>query len=235
MKVFIHGSFLLCRPKEGGFSRPKGAGICRLRAAKPHPPFSFPRKKTGGVTVQKKGVRLAVLGLNKPFASGMRMPARGDAAFSIAIRFASASTIRCCAAVGGFAALRMRHTPCGCRSAYLAIVQPNSRLPRHPSMRRAPAMPLFRTQSAAEKTSLAPHDSKARLRPVTTRRDSWRSHVHRTYTAQRVQLFKPKTRNGNLSLGGFKGGYSLSRKRVSPFCPFPTPGGGNERGSPLLL
>ena len=122
-----------------------------------------------------------------------------------------------------------------CRSAYLAIVQPNSRLPRHPSMRRAPAMPLFRTQSAAEKTSHAPHGSKARLRLVTTRRDSWRSHVHRTYIAQRVQLFKPKTGNGNLSLGGFKGGYSLSRKRVSPFCPFPTSGGENERGLPLLL
>ena len=93
----------------------------------------------------------------------------------------------------------------------------------------------FGRQSAAERTSHAPHDSKARLRPVTTRRDSWPSHVHRTYTAQRVQLFKPKTGNENLSLGGFKGGYSLSRKRVSPFCPFPTPGGGNERGSPLLL
>ena len=26
---------------------------CRLRAAEPHPPFSFPRKKTGGVTVQR--------------------------------------------------------------------------------------------------------------------------------------------------------------------------------------
>jgi len=216
MKVFIHSSFLLCRPKEGGFSRPKDAGICRLRAAKPHPPFSFPRKKTGGVTVQKKGVRLAVSGLNKPFASGMRMPARGGAAFSIAIRFASASIIRC-------------------RSADLVGVLTNIRLPEHSTMRRAPAMPLFRRQSAAERTSHAPHDSKARLRLVTTRRDSWRSHVHRTYTAQRVQLFKPKTGNGNLSLGGFKGGYSLSRKRVSPFCPFPTPGGGNERGSPLLL
>ena len=198
------------------FAPPRGAGICRLRAAGAHPPFSFPRKKTGGVTVQKKGVRLAVSGLNKPFASGMRMPARGGAAFSIAIRLASASIIRC-------------------RSADLVGVLTNIRLPEHSTMRRAPAMPLFRTQSAAEKTSLAPHDSKARLRPVTTRRDSWRSHVHRTHTAQRVQLFKPKTRNGNLSLGGFKGGYSLSRKRVSPFCPFPTPGGGNERGSPLLL
>ena len=64
-------------------------GKCRLRAARAPPPFSFPRKKTGGVTVQKKGVRLAVSGLNKPFASGMGMPARGKAAFSIAIRLAS--------------------------------------------------------------------------------------------------------------------------------------------------
>ena len=29
-----------------------------------------------------------------------------------------------------------------------------------------------------------------RLIVVTTRRDSWRSHVHRTHTAQRVQSFK---------------------------------------------
>ena len=49
----------------------------------------------------------------------MQLPARGVAAFSIARRFVSASIIRCCAAVGGSAALRMRHTPCGCRSAYL--------------------------------------------------------------------------------------------------------------------
>ena len=32
----------------------------------------------------------------------------------------------------------------------------------------------------SEKTSLAPHDSKARLLNEPTRRDSWRSHVHRT-------------------------------------------------------
>ena len=38
----------------------------------------------------------------------------------------------------------------------------------------------FGKQSAAGQTSLAPHDSKARLRVVTNRRDSWRSHVHRT-------------------------------------------------------
>ena len=37
-----------------------------------------------------------------------------------------------------------------------------------------------RRQSAAVLPSLAPHDSKARVQLVTTRRDSWRSHVHRT-------------------------------------------------------
>ena len=56
-------------------------------------------------------------------------------------------------------------------------------------------MPLFRKQSAAMLPSLTPHDSKARLRVVTTRRDSWRSHVHCTHTAQRVQFFKLQTAN----------------------------------------
>ena len=85
-------------------------------------------------------------------------------------------------------------------------------------------MPLFRKQSAAEVTSLALHDSKARLLDVSKRRDSWRSHVHRTYTAQRVPLFKIETahvrgRGGRplvLSLGGLKGGYSLSAEREYP-------------------
>ena len=53
----------------------------------------------------------------------------------------------------------------------------------------------FRKQSAVEKTSLAPHDSKARLLLVTSSRGSWRSHVHRTYFAQRVQFFELQTAN----------------------------------------
>ena len=120
----------------------------------------------------------------------------------------------------------MRHTPCGCRSAHLVEVQPNFRLPPVSTMRRASAMPLFRTQSAAVLTSLAPHDSKARLQVVTTRRDSWRSHVHRTYTAQRVQPFKLQTRNGGVkgqsplrSLGGPRGPFS----HVREWPPFPYP------------
>ena len=74
----------------------------------------------------------------------------------------------------------MRHTPCGCRSAHLIEVQPNSRLPPVSTMRRAPAMP----HSAR---SLPPFYRHSRLttvrcgcKTVTNRRGSWRSHVHRT-------------------------------------------------------
>ena len=86
-------------------------------------------------------------------------------------RFASASIIRC-------------------RSADLVEVQTNFRPPRHSSMRRALAMP----HSAG---SLPPSKRHSRLTivrrgccQVATRRDSWRSHVHRTYIAQRVQSFE---------------------------------------------
>ena len=120
---------------------------------------------------------------------------RGIAAFSVAIRFASASIIRCCAAVGGSAALRMRHTPCGCRSAHLVEVQPNFRLPPASSMRRAKQCRYFAR-------SLPPFYRHSRLtlvrrgcKTVTNRRGSWRSHVHRIHTAQRVQFFKIETAN----------------------------------------
>ena len=81
-----------------------------------------------------------------------------------------------------------------------------------------------RTMSAAEPSSLAPHGSKARLRVVTKRRDPWRSHVHRTRfrrprSSSSLKLPMQRGRGGRplvLSLGGL-GGYSLSRKRVSPF------------------
>ena len=79
-----------------------------------------------------------------------------------------------------------------------------------------------RTQSAAVLSSLAPHDRKARLRAVTSSRDSWRSHVHRTHTAQRVQFFKLQTANvrgqgaGPLAFSWGSKGDILSRERISP-------------------
>ena len=162
--------------------------------------------------------------------AGLLFPApcreRGVAAFEAAIRFASAPIIRCCAAVGGSAALRMRHTPCGCRSAHLVGVRSNFRLPPVPSMRRAQQCRYFAR-------SLPPRKRHSRLTtvrrgccPITTRRDSWRSHVHRTHTAQRVQPFKLQTRNGGVkgrrplrSLGGPRGIFS----HVREYPPYPQP------------
>ncbi len=115
----------------------------------------------------------------------------------------------------------MRHTPCGCRSASFVVVQPNLRLPEHSTMRRAKQCRI-RHAVCRQQTSLAPHDSKARLQIVTNGRGSWRSHVHRTHTAQRVQSFKRPTANvggrgGRPSSfsGGFKGGI-LFEKRIPP-------------------
>ena len=141
---------------------------------------------------------------------------------AVAIRFASASIIRCCAAVGGFAALRMRHTPCGCRSAHFVEVRSNFRLLPVPSMRRAQQCRYFAS-------SLPPSKRHSRLTTVrrgccqvATRRDSWRSHVHRTHTAQRVQSFKLQTRNVRgqgaepLAFSWGSKGASLSRERMAP-------------------
>ena len=101
----------------------------------------------GGVSLFKKEIPLPCTLPEKIHIAGEQLeelrrlpnrgPARGGAALGVAIRFASASIIRCCAAVGGSAALRMRHTPCGCRSASLVVVPPNHRLTGYPSMRRA--------------------------------------------------------------------------------------------------
>ena len=49
-----------------------------------------------------------------------------------------------------------------------------------------------RRQSAAVLPSHAPHDSKARVQLVTTRRDSWRIHVHRTRLRSACSSSSPK-------------------------------------------
>ena len=159
----------------------------------------------------------------------MGMPARGKAAFSIAIRLASASIIRC-------------------RSADLVGVLTNIRLPEHSTMRRAPAMPLFRTQSAAVLTSHAPHDSKARLRVVANCRGSWRSHVHRTLchirkaaelptavqcavrAALRAPIRQCRGSRGTplVFLWGFQRGHSLWKENP-PFAPRPHGSGTEHR------
>ena len=127
IKVYKFAIFLAQNQNRSAY------GAARMKGG----PFSFAKENSPPYTPQEKGIRLAVSDLNDSYASGMGIPARGGAAFSVAIRFASAPTTRCCAAVGGFAALRMRYTPCRCRSAHLVEVQTNFLLPPVFTMRRA--------------------------------------------------------------------------------------------------
>ena len=186
----------------------------------------------------------------------MRLPARGVAALGVARRFASAPIIRCCAAVGGSAALRMRHTPCGCRSAHLVEVQPNFRLPEHSTMRRAQQCRI--SQAVCRQTNVTRASrSKARLQHVTTRRRFMAKpctpHLH---CAARVALQAPDrqcwgARGSPLAFSwGFKG-VILSRERMAPLTraaptalPFPSalcaesnrsPEGAQKRSSPFGL
>ena len=77
----------------------------------------------------------------------------------------------------------------------------------------------LRTQSAAQLPSLAPHDSKARLRAVTSSRDSWRSHVHRarlrsacSYSSYKLPMGGVKGQGPLRSLGGTRGIFSHVRE-----------------------
>ena len=81
----------------------------------------------------------------------------------------------------------------------------------------------FRRQSAAVQTSHAPHGSKARLRVVTNRRDSWRSHVHRTQfrrlsssSSLKLSMSGVEGNSPRVLLGDLKGAI-LSRERMAPF------------------
>ena len=99
--------------------------------------YSLSQKRISPLEPQEKGFDIASKQLEELQCLPMLLPARGVAAFRTAIRFASAPIIRCCAAVGGSDALRMRHTPCECRSAHLVEVRSNFRLPPVSTMRRA--------------------------------------------------------------------------------------------------
>ena len=103
--------------------------------------FSFRGKRISPLHPPRERVSIGSLELEHPLclrsATACVAVLLTLTAIGSAIRLASASIIRCCAAVGGSAALRMRHTPCGCRSAHLVEVQPNFRLPPVPTMRRA--------------------------------------------------------------------------------------------------
>ena len=169
------------------------------------PPIFFPKKENGRCDRPKERRLIGSPKLEQPLCLRNATACVRRCRVSIAIRLASASIIRC-------------------RSAYLVGVQTNFRLPQVPSMRRAKQCRI-RQAVCRRATVTRVSRSKARLRVITRRRDSWRSHVHRTYIAQRVQSFKLQTANvrGRGALpspfsGGFNGGI-LFGKRIPPLVP----------------
>ena len=156
--------------------------------------YSLLQKRISPLEPQEKGFDIASKQLEELQCLPIAPLACGKAAFTPAIRL---GVLLSSAVAQPLAAL----PPYGCGTLLASAALPISRWYSLISVYRSThqcgerSNAAFRRQSAAEVTSLAPHGSKARLIPVTNRRDSWRSHVHRTYIAQRVQLFKIETAN----------------------------------------
>ena len=185
---------------------------CAAQGCESKGPFSF-AKENGPFGTPRERLGLAVSSLNILYASGMGIPARGVAAFSIAIRFVSAPTIRC-------------------RSADLVGVQPNHRLSPVPTMRRAQQSRI--SQAVCRQTNVTRASrSKARLQHVTTRRRFMAKPCTPHLIPQAEQLFKLQATNvggqgaAPLAFSWGSKGAILSRERMAPFIRLPCAAQGN--------
>ena len=188
---------------------------CTMQGMRIRGIFSFLGKRISPFDPQEKGIRLAVWSSNNLYASGMKMPARGKAAlalrYDLPLLLLSATALP---VLRWYSLITVyRGTPqCGERS--------NA---------------TFRRQSAAKQTSLAPHDSKARLRVVANRRRFMAKpctpHLHCAARAV-IQAVSCQCRGSRgaplvLSLGGVRGIFSFSEREYPPY-PRPLHGAGNQ-------
>ena len=146
---------LFYTPQRGGRAL-RARGKQRRRRCTNATPIFFPEKENGRRPSKRKAFPIASEQLEELQCLPIALPIARRSRVGLCYTTWLAPTIRCCAAVGGSAALRMRHTPCGCRSAHLVEVRSNSRLSGHSTMRRAQQC-CIRQASAARQTSLAPH------------------------------------------------------------------------------
>ena len=181
---------------------------CAAQGCDSKGPFSF-AKENGPFGTPRERLLIGSLRLEQVFCLRNATALRAALPRWHCYTFASASIIRC-------------------RSAYLvecAVITVYRGT--HQCGERSNA--AFGRQSAAEQTSLAPHGSKARLRVVTRRRGSWRSHVHRTRlrsvcNSSRLRLPMCGVEGEGPSsflLGDQKGDILFPRKRISPFNALP--------------
>ena len=124
------------------FSKENSSFFAQVRMSMRHecrvmrPPFSFPRKKTGVARPKERRFPLQASSSKSCNACRLLLPARALPRLALLYDL-TCSYHPLLRSFGGSAALRMRHTPCGCRSAHLVEVRSNSRLLPVSTMRRA--------------------------------------------------------------------------------------------------
>ena len=190
---------------------------CKQGGANKRGILSFTKESIPLLIPREKDFKLAVSGSNGLCASGMGMPARGVAALGVDRRFDLL--------LSSAAALPI-----------LLEVQTNFRLSPVSSMRRAkqcriPHAVCRRCERHSRLTIVRRGCERQRLAEA-----SWRSHVHRTHTAQRVQSFKNKTRNvggrgglpSSFLLGVQKGDTLFREREYPPFTRSPRGRGGEN-------
>ena len=143
--------FFARSPARGDFAARKGCFCpCTVQGASQRG-HSLSQKRMAPLEPQEKGIRIVSEQLEELQCLPIALPIARRSRVGLCYTTWLAPTIRC-------------------RFACLVVVQPNFRLPRHPSMRRAQQCRYFARSLPPMRTSLAPHDSKARLIVATTRR-----------------------------------------------------------------
>ena len=122
--LFLHPVHLrgeLSRAARGGWQRLSALhGVKGVFSFRREYPLLIPQRKTRGVPLDPR--------IGSRALEGVRSLRSVGACCFLYLNDLVCSYLRCCAAVGSFAALRMRHTPCGCRFACASAVFSNFRL-----------------------------------------------------------------------------------------------------------
>ena len=159
--------------------------------------FSFTKENIPLLIPQEKGFPIASEQVEELQCLPIALPIARRCRVSTARRFASAPTTRC-------------------RSAHLVEVRSNSHLPPVSTMRRAKQCRYFARSPPPSKRHSRLTIVRRGCKTVTIRRDSWRSHVHRTRLRSACSSSSCKLPMSGVEgpsprvLLGVQGGYSLT-------------------------
>ena len=119
--AFAKGENVVSLYSAGGWQRLSALhGVKGVFSFRREYPLLIPQRKTRGVPLDPR--------IGSRALEGVRSLRSVGACCFLYLNDLVCSYLRCCAAVGSFAALRMRHTPCGCRFACVSAAFSNLRL-----------------------------------------------------------------------------------------------------------